>query len=303
MTLLTRPYAGETDLPRVMDLLGRCHAAGYVDVELHSIRLRLALRAPSFDALRLTLLVEDPPGRLAAFAILWRGRYLGMFVHPDARGSLEATIVEWAGARVAETFGDRSRLWLLCRDDDRLSLDLFARWGFTVVDEELRLGRPLAEPLAEPILPAGFAIRPLAGEGEVAAWDALNRAAFGPEHATVMSRHAAVVSDPDYDSALDLVAIAPDGTLAGLCFCSIPAVEAAAGSIRFGTTEPVAVAVPFRRLGLGRALVLTGLRRLAERGAGLAMLSTETDNAVAHRLYASVGYQLAYTARWFASDA
>jgi mycothiol synthase len=272
-------------------------------MELQSTRLRLALRAPSFEARRLTLLVEDASGRLAAFAILWRGRYLGMLVHPSARGTVEGTIVAWASERVGEAAGDRSALWLLCRDDDRLSLDLYARWGFALVDEELRLGRPLDEPLAEPILPAGFAIRPLAGEGEVAAWDALNREAFGPEHATVLSRHPAIMGDLDYDPALDLVAVAPDGGLAGLCFCSIPAVEAAAGSIRLGTTEPVAVASTYRHLGLGRALVLTGLRRLAERGAGIAMLTTETDNTAAHRLYASVGYRLAYTARWFARDA
>ena len=87
------------NLPRILDLLLTCEAAGHVDMELHSTGLRLTLTNPAFDVGRYTLPIEED-GRLLGFGVLWRGRVLGMLVHPAARGRLEERMLDWALATV-----------------------------------------------------------------------------------------------------------------------------------------------------------------------------------------------------------
>jgi predicted N-acetyltransferase YhbS len=130
------------------------------------------------------------------------------------------------------------------------------------------MGRWLHDPITEPELPEGSSIRTIASEHEAEAWDDLYREAFGVT-GTILSHHLRVMQDPDYNQNLDLAAIAPNGELAALCYCSIPGVEAGRGKVRAGTTEPVAVRQKYQRLGLGRAIILTGLRLLRSNAKGL----------------------------------
>ncbi len=161
-----------------------------------------------------------------------------------------------------------------CFEDDAWRLAVLEQHGFVVQPVyTLTFSRPLAEPIGEPLLPAGFHIRCATGEQEAEALTALHRAAFGTEHMTVEER-LAMMRVPEYDPALDLIAVAPDGSLAGYCFCSISHEE---GSC-LGHTDPVATHPRFQRLGLARALMLTGLRKLKERGAETAMLGTSSEN-------------------------
>jgi mycothiol synthase len=194
----------------------------------------------------------------------------------------------------------------LCRDDDRLSRGIYESNGFLLDDEELRMARPLDEPIPESRLPTGFTIRALSGHEEVAAWVALYQEAFaGMTHSerwTTVDRRLAIMRDPDYEPALDLVADGPDGALAGFCYCSIGSAEAAANPSNAARIEPIATRSPYRGLGLGRAIVLEGLRRLRDRGMDEVGLTVDTSNAPAQRLYASVGFRPAYRALWYARD-
>lgn len=293
-----RPYGGEADLPAIMDLLVRCQAAGYADMEVYSTKLRISLRDPTCDATRLTTLAEDELGTLRAFAALWRGRFLALLAHPSQREPLEGELIAWA-VRAARDAAASDRFWAPCRDDDALGCAIYERSGFVLADEELRLGRALDEPMAEPEVPQGFTIRPLAGAREVHAWNALYQEAFGPSHITLLSRHQTIMGDTDYDPALDLVALDADGQLAAMCYCAIPAVEVARAAVKEGRTEPIAVSARYRGRGLGRAMVLHALHLLRERGMKRATLTTEVGNHIAHQLYASLGYRRLYSARWY----
>jgi putative transposase len=292
-----RPYDGEADLPAVLDLLVRCQAAGSVDMEVYSTRLRIALRDPAFDVAHLTLLVEDEVGTLSGYAALWRGTVLLVLVHPRHREALEPELVAWA--MQAATACASAQVWIPCRADDALGCSIYEQGGFELADEELRLSRALEEPIAQPALPPGFSIGPLAGLHEVPAWNELYREAFGPAHMTLLSQHQTVMGDSDYDPALDLVARDADGHLAAICYCAIPSVEAAHTAVKEGRTEPIAVREQYRGQGLGRAIVLSGLHLLREHGMARAMLTTEVGNHHALRLYAALGYRLHSTAHWY----
>ena len=56
-----------------------------------------------------------------------------------------------------------------------------------------------------------------------------------------------------------------------------------------GFFEPVATIAVHRRLGLGKALMLEGFRRLQNMGATAAFLGNDVENVAANRLYESVG--------------
>lgn len=293
MDAIARP-ANADDLTRIIDLLLACEAAGHVDMELRSTELRMTLGNPAFDVGRYTLLIEAD-GRLRAFALLWQGRYLGMLVHPAARGTLEDRIIDWAEATLRDD--NAARLVALCRSDDALARAAYERRGYVLGEEELRMGRPLDAPAPAPSFPPGFTLRTLDARRELDEWFSLYIEAFGPR-ASALRKWRAFRDDPDYDPALDLVVVDCAGRLAAACTCSIAAAELAAIRPREGRTEPVMVREDCRGMGLGRAIVLAGLAALRERGIELATLTTEADNAVAHRLYESLGYRLLYTACW-----
>jgi len=90
---------------------------------------------------------------------------------------------------------------------------------------------------------------------------------------------------PGYDPALDIVAARPDGSFDSYCICWF---DAASGT---GLFEPVGTHPAHRRKGLGRAVMLEGLRRLRAFGAESALITYIGGNEPAARLYESVGFE------------
>jgi len=297
MTFALRPFNDENDLSSIFALLARVKDAGYLDIELRSDNLRVILSDPALER-GWTALLEDQ-GRLAGFGILWRGHHLGFCVAPVWRGAAELPLLTWALGRVAMEGG--SALFALCRSDDPATRALVESAGFTLHDEELRMRRPLDEPIDEPVVPPGFAIRPLAGFTELPAWIELYDAIFGPGRAP-SQRRAATMRDQDYNAALDLVAVDANERLVAMCWTSIAGYEATHCGTIEGRMGPTAVAENYRRIGLGRAIVLSGLRALREHGAQVAMLETDMDNVAAQRVYGAAGYRRGHTACWYARE-
>jgi len=150
----------------------------------------------------------------------------------------------------------------------------------------LHLIRPLNEPIPTPRLPAGFAIRHVAGEHEVEALVALHRAAFGTENLTVEDRLSWMRT--------------PDGALAAYCMCHISHEENARSGRSEGYTDPIATHPAFQLRGLARALLLTGLDLLRQCRVKTAVLGTSSDNIAMQRTALSVGFCVQMTKLWFA---
>jgi ribosomal protein S18 acetylase RimI-like enzyme len=108
-----------------------------------------------------------------------------------------------------------------------------------------------------------------------------------------------MMTTPEYDPSLDLVAVAPGGALAAYCMCYISAEENARTGRNNGCTDPVATHPRFQRLGLARALLLHGLRLLRARGMDFARLGTSSDNIAMQRAAQSVGFRLEFANVWF----
>ena len=138
-------------------------------------------------------------------------------------------------------------------------------------------------PLVE--LPAGLAFRPVAPDQYRAIWKSVQAAyANSPQNVVATEKdYQDWLASPAFDPSLWRVAW--DGEhIAGQTLCEI-----AKGR---GEVAEVSVGAPWRRHGLGYALVVAGLRALAERGVTEARLHARADNIYgAPRLYERVGFR------------
>lgn len=155
----------------------------------------------------------------------------------------------------------------------------------------MEMTRPLHEPIPTPQVPPEFTIRHVLGKEEAEALAALHRAAFGSEVMTTENR-LAMMRVPEYDPTLDWVATAADGSLAAFVMGSISAEENALTGIQRGYTDPVGTHPSYQRRGLARALLLTGLQVLKQRGMTEAALSTSSQNNAMQSTAQAVGYRI-----------
>lgn len=143
----------------------------------------------------------------------------------------------------------------------------------------------LAVQLESPVLPAGFTIRPV-NQQEAAARAELHNLAFFTDDVTQDS-YLRVMNSAAYRPELDIVAVAPDGTLAAFALGWINPV------LQSGLFEPVGTHPEFRRLGLAKAVILAGMRQMRAAGMCLALVYTESPNLQAQKLYLSAGFATA----------
>ena len=133
-------------------------------------------------------------------------------------------------------------------------------------------------------------VRSCKGELEVAARAKAQYGAFESkatfEH--YVARFTNFMRSPVYDPELDIIAVAPDGQVGAFCIVWIDPVN------QVGLFEPVGTHPDFQRKGLGRAVMLEGLRRLKQRGMKSAIVSTFEDHPPAIKLYESVGFQVVH---------
>jgi GNAT superfamily N-acetyltransferase len=180
-----------------------------------------------------------------------------------------------------------------CRDDDGERISFLRRHGFSQTEETtVRMTRDLSLPIPEPGLPQGFAIRSIAGKQEAGRVARMHRAAFGTDYMTTEKR-LAIMSTSEYDPSLDLIVVAPDGKIAANCICSVNEIS------RVGNTDPIMTHPRFQHLGLARALLLTGLRLLKERGMRSAHLGTSENNIAMQKTAESVEFTIEYKTIWF----
>lgn len=209
-----------------------------------------------------------------------------------------AETIEWCMSCIRKMHGEKGSAALdaSCREDYSARISFLKQHGFRQLkDTTLYMRRPLSMPIAEPELPPGFIIRPVAGEHEAEAVAAMHRAAFGTENMTTESR-LIIMRTSEYDPSLDLIVTAPDGSIAANCICSLDEER------KIGFTDPLSTHPGFQRMGLARALLLTGLKLLKARGMGSAHLGTSGDNTAMQKAAEAAGFVIEYRTIWFSKE-
>lgn len=306
-TLIVRPYAGEADLETIAQLCNICAAADRIDYYYSVNRLRANFTDPGFDPERDLRLWEDADGQLIALGELWIPKesgqtakgYLSYWVHPKQRDrSLEFEILAWAEVRIrniAQHKGLPAKLYLGCRDHQLDRLSLFEKCGFAYERCFLRMTRSLQEPIPQPQFPTGFTLAHTRGIADAAAWVQTYNDSFidhWNHHPATVEEHSHWLTALDYRAEMDLVAIAPDGQFAAFCFCNIDLENNRQRHCQEGWVSILGTRRGFRRMGLGRAMLLAGLQKLQAEGMKTALLGVDTENAnQAQSLYESAGFQ------------
>jgi ribosomal protein S18 acetylase RimI-like enzyme len=246
---------------------------------------------------RRTALWFDDSGALTGYALVDPGNNLVFETRPDVKDVLDGEILSW-GLTCAAWEG-LTALDAFARSRDAGKAARLVSLGFVPLpDRTLHFVRPLGQPIPSPILPEGFSIRPSGGEPEAAAWVRLHRAAFGSRQMTLAGR-LSMLRAPEYDPALDLVAVAPNGRLAAYCVGTISAAENALTGVLSGHTDPIATHPKYQRHGLSIALILTALGLLRERGMQLARLGTSGANLAMQATARRAGFEVEDETCWF----
>jgi len=300
MTLHSRPCAGPADLQAMIRLTGRLRAAGQ---RVYPIATDLYEELDDPEAQTSACLWEEG-GELVGFAYVSRWQNLvDVFDAAVFTPAVQAAMMDEmtaAARRRNLTKGENQTLDASALADDLPRLAMLERFGFNRQEESsLLFARTMAEELPPAALPPGFSIRPMGGAAELEAYVALHRAAFGTENMTREYRQS-IMSTPGYIPELDLVAAAPDGSLAAFCVCQIFTDDAPrASGKKEGWTDPLGTHPAYRRLGLARALILTGMGLLRERGIDTALLGTSSSNPAMQRLAEGLGFRVASNTLWY----
>ena len=196
-------------------------------------------------------------------------------------------MLTWAEARLAAARTGRPGAYAtFVHEGDRPRRALLAQHGYSPAGAWLYLQRSLAGPVPVPELPAGFSVRAVQGASDAPARAAVLAAAFGAEPQP--ARYEQFMHAPGYNPDLDVVAMAPDGQFGAFALGWSDPVT------KVGEFEPVGTAPQFRRLGLGRAVLYEGMRRLQAHGAEQVIVIVEAAEQAAVALYASVGLRPAW---------
>jgi mycothiol synthase len=234
-----------------------------------------------------------PDGQLSGWALLspeWRT--FDVFVHPEERGSPRAAETYiWAEEQIAgmvrRAGGNEIRtMWVF--EDDVALVNQLSRRGFVRGEDYQNYNeRSLGEPLPAFHLPPGFQVRHVASEEDGQKRAMASHAAFGSKWSfeAYWLRYQGFMRSPAYVPDLDLVTVAPDGRFASFCICWLDRVN------QVGLFEPVGTHPDFHRQGLGKAIMLEGLRRMQAEGMITAIVGAESDNLAAQGLYRSIGFQ------------
>jgi mycothiol synthase len=229
-----------------------------------------------------------------AYAVIPFTTSLSFAILPQWRNSqLLQVILAWGLALLRE----QCRVPFLmtrCHEDDGDLQAALTQEGFTPEPyHDVYLTRLVDTVPAAPALPAGFRLEAGVTVAEHASYQGLHEAIYG--HGMAMDEHFSSTYQPE----LDLVAIAPDGTWAAVCFATMDQVADADHIERVGDVGLLGVHPAFRRLRLGRALLLRAMQRTQEQGAVHLVLETENIASPAMHLYRSLGFQPGSPWRWW----
>jgi GNAT superfamily N-acetyltransferase len=286
-----RCYQGDSDVALLQTFNARAIAqsAGCGYVHPGDIPHRLFSGNKLYDPAEVLTIWEDEDGVTAWVLVGPRHKSYDAQVRPDLRGTrFERQVLEYAEKRTID---------LMCRhgiEGDRIYSDAY-RCDTTRVELLTELGwesdgeppwvvnrAPLVD-LAEPVLPDGYVIRAVRGLYEASAVAEVHAASFGSTWTPELYRK--LMQSPGYAAEREFIVETADGTFAAFTVTWPDQVN------RTGLFEPVGTHPDHRRRGLGKALLLFAMRKMAAAGMKYATVVNEGKNKAARQLYRACGFK------------
>lgn len=314
---ILRAYRGAEDVPVLVEIWNAMAVADGLPERRDVDQLTSWWRTPTphFDASR-DVCIAEVDGVVRGWTVQrWVDTSDGLRAHrvfgiaaPSGRGLVgllqdtgEARAREVAAAqgdvgrpRVLETFANPSQTW---RTDE------LKRRGYEIVRWAFEMARPNLDEIIVPPLPEGLEIRPVGSDRESLrrVWDA-DHEAFADHWGGFDTSEEAFeewLLEPTLDPSLFVVAWEGD-EIAGAVLNVINPAENELLGVQRGWLDSVFVRRPWRRRGLGAALVGRALVVLRERGLTSAILGVDAENPMgALGLYERAGFvEISREAAW-----
>lgn len=285
---VVRHYNREADYQRVGQFLVRTYA---------SAGSHINWLQPRWEYMHYHPLIKGVD--LAAIGVWQAGDQIVGVVHPEDRtgtaylqvdsayAHLKGEMLAYAEASLAVATDRGKALRVYINDADAAFQELAAAIGYQKSGGSDPMSCLAVSSAPAPVaLPAGFRLKSLADDNDLGKvgqvlWRGFNHQGDPPEDDIDDRRF--MQSAPSFRPDLNVVVQAPDGEFAAYCGMWYEPVH------RIAMVEPVATDPSYRRRGLGRAAVLEGIRRCAERGATMAYVGS------AQPFYQSMGFRQVYT--------
>jgi len=297
------------DLEAAVDLFNDCAIAhiGRPEITLDGIRNEWNL--PDFNLTESTRAVFAPDGRPVGYVEVWDLQavpnriWIWGRVHPDYEGrGIGSYLLDWAEERARQAVprvpdGARVSYQVGTVSSYQPARQLFQSRGLKLVRHFWNMQINLTAEPEPPQLPANLIIRSMIPQQEERAVLQAVRDSFQDHWGYVEQPFEEefarwlyfIENDPDYDPALWLLAMDGDA-IAGISLCDLKSNEDPA----MGWVATLGVCRPWRRQGLGLALLQQSFRELYLRGqrrVGLAVDAASLTGAT--RLYEKAGMHVA----------
>jgi len=291
----SRLYRSLTDLSQMHGLLmeARARTSDWRYAHVGELAFSFFMVDCHLDPRQYVRLWHDA-GRLVAYAILGEDPSFDCQVLPEYEWlGIEEQALAWAEGclvdlRTRDAPGFGGALVSGARQDDARRIAFLEQHGFHYSGRfaEVNMIRSLKGPIAASPLPEGYHIREVSGPIEAPERAAVQREVWQPWSVGQVSAvdYVRFMRLPAYERELDLVAVSLHGTFASYVNGWIDTQN------HVGDFGPVGARPAYRRLGLTRALLLEGMRRMQALGMDRVSISTGLNNTPALNLYESVGF-------------
>jgi len=310
--LEVRTYRGEDDIPAIVALF---NAAARVDGREFGTTEEEERRFLAGPAIRpeQNFFLFEVDGQLVACGriVLEVGPEESLFfirgcVHPNwRRRGIGTRVMERVEGRIQERLSETTSPTVYASVGTSIELGdyqaLYRKMGYEAVRTFFDMERPLRDngvvfDLPEPVYPPGIVARSMVERSDLeSVWkttDEAFRDHWGHTEST-LEQWQHWTSDPQYRPERWLIAwdVEKDQP-AGVCLNGVNVDRNERMGRREGWVNVLAVRRPYRRQGLGTALLASGLELLQKEGMDWAMLGVDTENLTgALRIYKGVGFR------------
>jgi mycothiol synthase len=282
----------EDEFDAMLELMNAHQLAAFGEADVTAEELRAWLTTP-YVVVERDIRVLERDGRLIGYADVDPTRdepprwWCDVKIHPEVDAEeVAGQLVAWIDDRARE--GGRIRLWT--SEDDRRITGAYAELGFERIRHSYRMEIDLAGDTREPAWPEGIAVRTATEADHQAVYEAtveVWRDTNDPIDETFDEWAHWHVKQESYDPGLWLLAEAGD-ELAGFAVCRQDPVDPNAGYVAL-----LGVRRPWRRQGLGEALLLRAFQTFRERGFTRGTLGVDASSKTgATRLYERAGMRV-----------
>jgi predicted N-acetyltransferase YhbS len=299
MSIQFRHYNIDDDYKRVSHFLIQNYQAGNMDGNWLEPAWEYMHYHPALDKSLLGRIgIWEENGEIVAAAHYeWQLGDAFFQFHPAYR-YLRAEMLRYAEEtlfRQAKEDGRKS-LCAYVNDNDQDSLDLVRARGYERNEEGTRpLYRfDIPEPFPTITLPSGFCVKGLADECDWAKvnrvmWRGFNHEGEPPSSAEELEERRKMFETPSARLDLKIVVEAPNGDFVAFCGMFFEPTH------QYAYVEPVATDPDYRRMGLGKAAVLEGIRRCCALGARVAYVGSD------QAFYQAIGFKKVFNSECWMS--